>query len=68
MIKFSSENPLAIKMKKSQIQIKKSVCLGLPILELSKNVMYEFWYDYIKPKHVVKPNVCYMDTRVSLCT
>ena len=68
MIKFTSENSLAKKMKKSQIQIQKSVCLGLWILELSKKVMYEFWYDYIEPKHRVKSKVCYMDTRVSLCT
>ena len=68
MIKFISENSLAKKMEKSQIQIQTSVCLGLWILELSKKVMYEFWYDYIKPKHRVKSNVCYMDTCVSLCT
>ena len=29
----------------------KSVYLGLSILELSKKAMYEFWYDYVKPKH-----------------
>ena len=29
----------------------KSVYLGLSILELSKTVMYELWYDYVKPKY-----------------
>ena len=29
--------------------MKKPVCLGLSILELSKLVMYEFLYDYVKP-------------------
>ena len=29
----------------------KSVCLGLSIIDLSKTVMYEFWYDYLKPKY-----------------
>ena len=29
----------------------KPVCLGLLILELSKMLMYEFWYDYVKPKN-----------------
>ena len=29
----------------------KSVNLGLSILDLSKTVMYEFWYDYVKPKY-----------------
>ena len=29
----------------------KSLCLGLSILELSKKLMCEFWYDYVKPKY-----------------
>ena len=27
------------------------VCLGLSILDLSKTVTYELWYDYVKPNH-----------------
>ena len=42
---------LAIKMKKTQIFMNKPVYLGLSILELSKIVMYEFLYDYTKPKY-----------------
>ena len=49
-------------MRKTQILINKSVCLGLSILELSKIVMYEFWYDYLKPKYCEKVKLCYMDT------
>ena len=40
----------------------KSVYLGLSILELDKILMYEFWYDYVKPKYGEKVNFCYMDT------
>ena len=36
--------------------------LGLSILEISKIVMYEFWYDYMKPKYEQKTNLFYMDT------
>ena len=36
--------------------------LGLPILEISKTVMHEFWCDYIKSKYQEKANICYMDT------
>ena len=28
----------------------KPVYLGASILDLSKTVMHEFWYDYVKPK------------------
>ena len=40
----------------------KPVHLGASILELSKILMYEFWYDYVKPKYGGKAKLCYMDT------
>ena len=46
--KFFAEYLLAIEMKKTQILINKPVYLGLSILELSKIIMSEFWYDYVK--------------------
>ena len=39
-----------------------SICLGLSILKLSKILIHEFWYDYVKPKHSEKAKLCYMDT------
>ena len=48
-------------MKKAQILMNKPVYLGLSVLELSKILMYEFWYDYVKPKYE-KAKLCYMDT------
>ena len=60
--KFFTEYLLAIEMKKTEIVKNKPVCLGLSILELSKVSMYELWYDYVKPKHDEKANLCYMDT------
>ena len=39
----------------------KSVYLGLSILETSKTLIYEFWYDYIKPKYQENLKLCYMD-------
>ena len=43
--KFFKENVSTIEMRKTQILINKPVYLGLLILDLSENVMYEFWYD-----------------------
>ena len=40
----------------------KTVYLGLSTLDLSKTVMYEFWYDYLKPKYGENIKLCYMDT------
>ena len=40
----------------------KPVDLGFPILQLSRILMYEFWYDYVKPKYGKKAKFCYMDT------
>ena len=40
----------------------KPVYLGLSILEMSKTILCEFWYDYIKPKYGGKVKLCSMDT------
>ena len=64
--KFFTENLLAMEMKKIQILMNKPVSLGLPILELSKILMYEFCYDYVKPKHGGIAKLCYMDTNSSI--
>ena len=57
-----SENFLAIEIKRTQILMNKPVYLGLSILEVSKIVVYEFWYGYVKPKYCGKAKLCYMDT------
>ena len=38
------------------------VYLHLSILEISKTLIYEFWYDYIKPKYQNNAKLWYMDT------
>ena len=60
--KFFTENLLATEIRKTEILMNKPVYLGLSILELSKILMYEFWYNYAKAKYVVKSKLCYMDT------
>ena len=48
--------------KKTDILMNKPVYLGLSILELSKILMYKFWYDYVKPKYGENAKLCYIDT------
>ena len=49
-------------MEKTKVKMNKPIYLGLPILEISKKLMYEFWYDYMKPKDGNDVKLCYMDT------
>ena len=43
-------------MRKTQTLMNKPVYLGLSILDLSKTVMYGFWYYYVKPSMVKMEN------------
>ena len=47
-----------IEMKKTKVKMNKSIYLGLSIMEISKILMYKFWYDFMKPKY---------DNDVKLC-
>ena len=49
-------------MNKTRIKMNKPICLGLPILDISKISIYKFWYDYMKPKYGNDVKLCYMDT------
>ena len=51
-----------IEMKKTKLKMNKPIYLGLSILEISKILMYEFWYDYMKPKYNDNVRLCYIDT------
>ena len=45
-------------MRKTRILMNKPVYLGLSILELSKILMYEFWYGYVKTKYGEQNKIC----------
>ena len=51
-------------MRKVEVKINKPIYLGQAILDISKKLMYEFWYDYIKPKYGDKTRICYMNTDI----
>ena len=60
--KYFTENLLEIEMKKTKVTMNKPLYLGMTILDISKTLMYKFWYDYIKPKYGDKAKLCYTDT------
>ena len=61
-INLISEDLSIIEMKKTKVKMNKPIYLGLSTLEISKTLMYEFWYDYMKPKYNSNVKLCYMDT------
>ena len=62
IINLISGNLSIIEMKKTKVKMNKPIYLGLSILEISKILMHEFWYDYMKPKYNDNVKLCYMDT------
>ena len=40
----------------------KPIYLGMSISDISKTLMYKFWYDYFKPKYGDRVKLCHMDT------
>ena len=61
IIRFD-DNFMAIEMRKTEVEMLKPIYVGQAILDISKTIMYEFWYDYLKPKYGDKIKLCYMDT------
>ena len=61
-INYISEDLSVIEMNKTKVKMNKPIYLGLSILDISKILMYKFWYDYVKPKYDNDVKLCYMDT------
>ena len=60
-INLISKDLSIIEIKKTKVKMNKQIYLGLSILDISKILMYEFWYDYMKPKYGNDVKLCYMD-------
>ena len=59
---YISEDLSIIEMKRTKVKMNKPIYLGLLILDISKILMYEFWYNYMKPKYNDHVKLCCMDT------
>ena len=60
--KIYSENFVSVFMKKTSLTMNKPVYLGMCILDLSKIIMYDFHYNYIKPKYGNNAKLLFTDT------
>ena len=60
--KIFNENLVSVHLKKTSLTMNKPVYLGMCILDLSKTIMYDFHYNYIKPKYGVKAKLLFTDT------
>ena len=60
--KICSENLISVHMKKTSLVMNKPVYLGACILDLSKTIMYDFHYNYIKPMYKDKAKLLFTDT------
>ena len=60
--KYISKDLLIMEIKKVEVKMNKPVYLAQAILDISKTLMYKFWYDYIKRKYVDNARLCYTDT------
>ena len=60
--KIFNENLISVHMKKTSLTMNKPVYLGMSILDLSKTLMFDFHYKYIKPKYSKKAKLLFTDT------
>ena len=65
--KIFSENLVSVHMKKTSLTMVKPVYLGMCILDLSKTIMYDFYYNYIKKKYGDKAKLLFSDTDSLMC-
>ena len=57
-----SENKVLIKMRKSVVILDKPMYLALTVLEISKKLMYKFYYEILKEHYKDNINLVYTDT------
>ena len=57
-----SDHLMAIEVKKTRVKMNKPLYLGMSLLDISKTLLYEFWYEYTNSKYEDRVKLCYTDT------
>ena len=65
--KIFNENLVSVHMKKTSLTMNKPVYLGMCILDLSKTIIYEFYYNYLKQKYGDRIKLLFSDTDSLMC-
>lgn len=61
-ISIFHENLVAIQMQRLRVVYNKPIYIGFSVLELSKTLMYDFYYNFLQTTYQDRINLCYMDT------
>ena len=59
--KHFSDGLMAIEMNKTEVYLNKPIAVGQAVLDISKTLMYKFYYDYLVKKYQDNIALCYMD-------
>jgi len=62
-----NEDLITVRWAKQTITLNKPISVGCTILEISKLIMYRFFYDYLKPKYGDKCKLLFTDTDALCC-
>ncbi|XP_051170478.1 uncharacterized protein LOC127287531 [Leptopilina boulardi] len=57
-----NENLIAVELKKTEVYMNKPIYIGLSVLDISKTLMYDFHYDYMRKKYGMNCKLLYTDT------
>jgi len=56
-----------VEAARTKIELNKPIAIGFSILDLSKLIMYQFYYDCLLPKYGDKLQLCFTDTDSFIC-
>ena len=62
-----NDDLVLVRAARPKVMLNKPIAIGFTILEVSKLIMYEFFYDCLKPKYGDKIRLCFTDTDSLIC-